>query len=107
MLLELGAEVIPIACSPNGYNINKNCGSTDPETIKNTVAATNSDIGIALDGDADRILIIDENGKIVNGDEILYILAKANLDNPKFNSKVVGTILSNIGLENCLNEINV
>jgi len=107
VLLELGAEVIPIACSPNGYNINKNCGSTDPETIKNTVAATNSDIGIALDGDADRILIIDENGKIVNGDEILYILAKANLDNPKFNSKVVGTILSNIGLENCLNEINV
>ena len=106
-LLELGAEVIPIACSPNGYNINKNCGSTDPETIKNTVAATNSDIGIALDGDADRILIIDENGKIVNGDEILYILAKANLVNPKFNSKVVGTILSNIGLENCLNEINV
>ena len=106
-LLELGAEVIPIACSPNGYNINKNCGSTDPETIKNTVAATNSDIGIALDGDADRILIIDENGKIVNVDEILYILAKANLDNPKFNCKVVGTILSNIGLENCLNEINV
>ena len=106
-LLELGAEVIPIACSPNGYNINKNCGSTDPETIKNTVAATKSDIGIALDGDADRILIIDENAKIVNGDEILYILAKANLDNPKFNSKVVGTILSNIGLENCLNEINV
>ena len=107
LLLELGAEVIPIACSPNGYNINKNCGSTDPETIKNTVAATKSDIGIALDGDADRILIIDENAKIVNGDEILYILAKANLDNPKFNSKVVGTILSNIGLENCLNEINV
>ena len=107
LLLELGAEVIPIACSPNGYNINKNCGSTDPETIKNTVAATNSDIGIALDGDADRILIIDENAKIVNGDEILYILAKANLDNPKFNCKVVGTILSNIGLENCLNEINV
>ena len=107
LLLELGAEVIPIACSPNGYNINKNCGSTDPETIKNTVAATKSDIGIALDGDADRILIIDENAKIVNGDEILYILAKANLDNPKFNSKVVGTILSNIGLENCLNEINI
>ena len=107
LLLQLGAEVIPIACSPNGYNINKNCGSTDPETIMNTVAATNSDIGIALDGDADRIVIIDENAKIVNGDEILYILAKANIDNPKFNSKVVGTILSNIGLENCLNEINV
>ena len=107
LLLELGAEVIPIACSPNGYNINKNCGSTNPETIKNTVSATNSDIGIALDGDADRILIIDETGKIVNGDEILYILARANIDNPKFNSKVVGTILSNIGLESSLNEINV
>lgn len=107
LLLELGAEVIPIACSPNGYNINENCGSTDPETIKNTVAATNSDLGIALDGDADRILIIDENGKIVNGDEILYILAKANLDNPKFNSKVVGTVLTNIGLESSLNKINI
>jgi len=107
VLIELGAEVIPIACSPDGYNINMNCGSTDPETIQNTVSATNSDIGIALDGDADRIIIIDENGKIVNGDEILYILAKANIDNPNFNSKVVGTVLSNTGLENCLNEINI
>jgi len=107
VLLDLGAEVIPIACSPNGYNINKNSGSTNPETIKNTVAATNSDIGIALDGDADRIIIIDETGKIVNGDEILYILARGNTDNPKFNSKVVGTILSNIGLENSLNEIDI
>lgn len=107
ILLELGAEVIPIACSPNGYNINKNCGSTSPETIQNTVPATNSNIGIALDGDADRILIIDENGKALNGDEILYILAKSNLDNPNFNSKIIGTILSNIGLEISLKDINV
>ena len=107
VLLALGAEVIPIACSPNGYNINKSSGSTNPETIQNTVSATNSDIGIALDGDADRIIIIDESGKIVNGDEILYILARASIDNPKFNSKVVGTVLSNIGLENSLNEINI
>ncbi len=107
VLIELGAEVIPIACSPDGYNINMNCGSTDPKTIQNTVSATKSDIGIALDGDADRIIIIDENGKIVNGDEILYILAKANIDNPNFNSKIVGTVLSNTGLENCLNEINI
>ena len=107
VLLGLGAEVIPIACSPNGYNINKNSGSTNPETIQNTVSATNSDIGIALDGDADRIIIIDESGKIVNGDEILYILARASIDNPKFNSKVVGTILTNIGLESSLNEINI
>ena len=107
VLLGLGAEVIPIACSPNGYNINKSSGSTNPETIQNTVSATNSDIGIALDGDADRIIIIDETGKIVNGDEILYILARASIDNPNFNSKVVGTILTNIGLESSLNEINI
>ena len=107
VLLALGAEVIPIACSPNGYNINKSSGSTNPETIQNTVSATNSDIGIALDGDADRIIIIDETGKIVNGDEILYILARASIDNPKFNSKVVGTVLTNIGLESSLNEINI
>ena len=107
VLLGLGAEVIPIACSPNGYNINKSSGSTNPETIQNTVLATNSDIGIALDGDADRVILIDETGKIVNGDEILYILARASIDNPKFNSKVVGTILTNIGLESSLNEINI
>ena len=107
VLLALGAEVIPIACSPNGYNINKSSGSTNPETIQNTVSATNSDIGIALDGDADRVILIDETGKIVNGDEILYILARASIDNPKFNSKVVGTVLSNIGLESSLNEINI
>ena len=107
VLLGLGAEVIPIACSPNGYNINKSSGSTNPETIQNTVSATNSDIGIALDGDADRVILIDETGKIVNGDEILYILARASIDNPKFNSKVVGTILTNIGLESSLNEINI
>ena len=107
VLLGLGAEVIPIACSPNGYNINKSSGSTNPETIQNTVSATNSDIGIALDGDADRIIIIDETGKIVNGDEILYILARASIDNPKFNYKVVGTVLTNIGLESSLNEINI
>ena len=107
VLLGLGAEVIPIACSPNGYNINKSSGSTNPETIQNTVLATNSDIGIALDGDADRVILIDETGKIVNGDEILYILARASIDNPKFNSKVVGTILTNIGLESSLNEVNI
>ena len=107
VLLGLGAEVIPIACSPNGYNINKSSGSTNPETIQNTVLATNSDIGIALDGDADRVILIDETGKIVNGDEILYILARASIDNPKFNSKVVVTILTNIGLESSLNEINI
>ena len=107
LLLELGAEIIPIACSPNGYNINKNCGSTHPETIKNTVQATNSDLGIALDGDADRILLIDEHGEILDGDQILFILTNANIDNPSFNSKVVGTVMTNSGLDKSLKKKNI
>ena len=107
VLLELGAEVIPIACSPNGYNINKNCGSTYPETIKNTVQATNSDLGIALDGDADRILLVDDQGQLLDGDQILYILTTANMDNSSFNSKVVGTVMSNSGLEKSLKKKNI
>ena len=107
LLLELGAEIIPIACSPNGYNINKNCGSTHPETIKNTVKATNSDLGIALDGDADRILLIDEHGKTLDGDQILFILTNANIDNPSFNSKVVGTVMTNSGLDKSLKKKNI
>jgi phosphoglucosamine mutase len=107
LLLELGAEVIPIACSPNGYNINKNCGSTHPETIKNTVQATNSDLGIALDGDADRILLVDEHGETLDGDQILFILTNANIDNPSFNSKVVGTVMTNSGLDKSLKKKNI
>ena len=107
IFLDLGAEVIPIACSPNGYNINKNCGSTYPETIKNTVKATNSDLGIALDGDADRILLIDEQGELLDGDQILYILTNANIDNSSFNSKVVGTVITNSGLEKSLKKKNI
>jgi len=107
LLLELGAEVIPIACSPNGYNINKNCGSTYPETIQNTVQATNSDLGIALDGDADRILLVDDQGELLDGDQILYILSAVNIDNSSFNSKVVGTVMTNSGLEKSLKNNNI
>lgn len=107
VLLDLGADVIPIACSPNGKNINLDCGSTYPETLRKTVVATESNLGIALDGDADRILIIDENGGILDGDQILYILANANANNKAFNNKVVGTITTNSGLEMKLNEINI
>ena len=107
ILSKLGAEIIPIACSPNGFNINKNCGSTNPENIMNTVKALNADLGIALDGDADRVLLIDEHGKCLDGDEILYMLAMINKKNPNFNSKVVGTILTNSGLETSLNDQNI
>ena len=107
VLLELGAEVIPIACSPNGYNINKNCGSTYPDTIRNTVQATNSNLGIALDGDADRVLLVDDQGQLLDGDQILYILTTANIDNSSFNSKVVGTVMTNSGLEKSLKKKNI
>ena len=107
ILSKLGAEIIPIACSPNGFNINKDCGSTNPENIMNTVKALNADLGIALDGDADRILLIDENGKCLDGDQILYMLAMINKEKPNFNSKVVGTILTNSGLESSLNDQNI
>ena len=107
VLLDLGADVIPIACSPNGKNINLDCGSTHPETLRKTVVATESNLGIALDGDADRILIVDEEGRILDGDQILYILAKSNISNKSFNHKVVGTITTNSGLEMKLREMNI
>ena len=107
ILLDLGADVIPIACSPNGKNINLDCGSTHPETLRKTVVATDSNLGIALDGDADRILIVDEKGNILDGDQILYILAKANISNKSFNHKVVGTITTNSGLEMKLRDMNI
>tara|TARA_Y100001968_G_C19436426_1_gene759958 strand:- start:689 stop:2035 length:1347 start_codon:yes stop_codon:yes gene_type:complete len=107
VLLDLGADVIPIACSPNGKNINLDCGSTHPETLRKTVVATESNLGIALDGDADRILIVDEDGNILDGDQILYILAKANISNKSFNHKVVGTITTNSGLEMKLRDMNI
>ncbi|MDC0186358.1 phosphoglucosamine mutase [Gammaproteobacteria bacterium] len=107
ILSKLGAEIIPIACSPNGFNINKNCGSTHPENAMNTVKALNADLGIALDGDADRILLIDEHGQCLDGDQILYMLAMINKEKPNFNSKVVGTILTNSGLESSLNDQNI
>ena len=107
ILSSLGAEIIPIACSPNGFNINMNCGSTNPETIKNTVKAVNADLGIALDGDADRVLLIDEKGNCLDGDQILYMLAMINKEKENFNSKIVGTILTNSGLETSLKKHNI
>lgn len=102
VLSYLGADVIPIGCSPNGYNINLNCGSTNVETISKTVPALSADIGIALDGDADRVILIGRNGESIEGDQILYLLANNAINNDDFNAKVVGTVLSNSGLENSL-----
>ena len=101
-LNELGAEVISIGCSPNGRNINHGCGSTHPELLQKTVAAVGAAAGIALDGDGDRVVMVDERGHIVDGDQLLYVLALARKRDNVLKGPVVGTIMSNLGLEHAL-----
>ncbi len=104
---QLGAQVIAIANTPDGYNINKNCGSTNPQLIRSKTIEHKADIGIALDGDGDRVLMVDGEGNLVNGDQILYIIAIARKREGKLNGGVVGTLLSNIGLVNALSENDI
>ena len=99
ILNELGAQVLSIGCSPNGQNINDNCGSTHPELLQQTVMAVGADVGIALDGDGDRVVMVDENGELLDGDQLLFILAMDFKSRDKLRNPVVGTVLSNIGLE--------
>ncbi len=101
-LADLGAEVIPIGCSPNGRNINDGCGSTQPDLLQTTVPAIGADVGIALDGDGDRVVMIDENGQLIDGDQLLYILATARKASGDLQGPVVGTVMSNLGLEHAL-----
>ncbi|MDO4451036.1 MAG: phosphoglucosamine mutase [Moraxella sp.] len=96
VLRELGATVIAFANEPNGTNINDNCGSTHPETLQKLVLEHKADLGIALDGDGDRIVMVDENGQILDGDSILYVLANGADEKP---AGVVGTLMSNMALE--------
>lgn len=105
---ELGAEVIKIGCEPNGTNINENCGSTKPQLLQQKVVEHKADIGIALDGDADRIIVVDENGNIIDGDKIIALIAKKMLNNSTLkNNTVVITQMSNLGLENYLNNLGI
>jgi phosphoglucosamine mutase len=101
-LANLGAEVIPIGCSPNGKNINAGCGSTEPGLLQVTVPAVGAHAGFALDGDGDRVLMVDENGVLVDGDQLLFILATARQDQGTLRGPVVGTVMSNLGLEKAL-----
>ena len=104
VLRELGAEVITMATEPNGYNINTNCGATQPDLLAQKVIETRADIGIALDGDADRIVIVDEKGNVVDGDKLIGALAMHLKTEDKLaNNKVVATVMSNQGLEDFLN----
>lgn len=101
-LANLGAEVIPIGCSPNGRNINDGCGSTEPGLLQLTVPALRADVGFALDGDGDRVLMVDENGGLIDGDQLLFVLATARKDGGVLQGPVVGTVMSNLGLEHAL-----
>ncbi len=103
---ELGAEVIAIADKPDGFNINEQCGSTDLTALKKQVKETDADIGIALDGDADRVLLVDRQGNEINGDQILYILARYRKSNYRLDG-VVGTVMSNLGLELALEKMSI
>jgi phosphoglucosamine mutase len=100
VLWELGAEVIPIGVAPNGYNINKDCGSTRPQAAMEAVRAEGADIGICLDGDADRVLIIDETGEVADGDQFMALIATRWAEAGQLaKDTLVATVMSNLGLE--------
>ena len=103
-LWELGAQIVPLGVSPNGTNINDNCGSTSPGALQEAVVASGADIGVALDGDADRLIIVDEKGQIVDGDQIMALIGSGWADAGRLRGGgVVATVMSNLGLERYLN----
>jgi len=97
---ELGAKVIPLGAEPNGTNINQDCGSLHPEQVREKVLETNADLGIALDGDADRVILVDEKGSIFDGDQVMAIFAQDYMDKDQLpDRKLVATVMSNMALE--------
>ncbi len=107
LLRELGAEVVAIGINPDGFNINKNCGSTHPELIQQSVKTHKADIGIAFDGDADRVIMCDEKGEIIDGDQIIAMIAKNWKKKKILKGGVVGTLMTNLGLENYFKNNNI
>jgi phosphoglucosamine mutase len=104
---ELGAEVIRIGTAPDGLNINQGCGSTAPQSLQAAVLEHAADVGIALDGDGDRVIMVDHKGELVDGDELLFIIARARRQYDNYQGGVVGTLMSNLGLEQALNELDI
>jgi len=96
---ELGAEVVSIGCAPDGLNINQGCGATHPEALAEAVSEHRADVGIALDGDADRLQVVDASGRLFNGDELLYLLAAERLARDEVVPGVVGTLMTNMAVE--------
>jgi phosphoglucosamine mutase len=103
---ELGAEVIAIGAAPDGFNINEKFGATHPQAIQKAVKTHRADLGIALDGDADRLMMIDAEGRLYNGDELLYIVVRDGIEQGK-RSGVVGTLMTNLAVEQAINELGV
>src|SRR6478752_7309853 len=104
LLAALGSDVIPIGCAPNGRNINDGCGSTSPALLQLTVTGVNAAAGIALDGDGDRLVMVDHLGRLLDGDQLIYIIATARKRAGTLQGPVVGTVMSNLGLEVALRE---
>lgn len=104
---ELGADIHVINNQPDGYNINRDCGSTHIEGLGELVVAEGCDIGIAFDGDADRVLMVDKNGDVVDGDQLLFVLANSLHKQGRLKGGVVGTLMSNFGMEKALNDRNI
>jgi len=104
---EVGAEVVTIGAEPDGLNINDECGATKPERLAATVLAYRADFGIALDGDGDRLVMVDHKGEIVDGDELIYIIAKARLEAGQMSGPVVGTLMTNLGMEHGLKKLGI
>ncbi|MFU8831900.1 MAG: phosphoglucosamine mutase [Wenzhouxiangella sp.] len=104
---ELGADVITIHAVPDGLNINHDCGSTSPASLAEKVVASHADLGIAFDGDGDRVVLVDHNGQVIDGDQILFVLANARRANGGLIGGVVGTVMSNFGLEEAFRERDI
>lgn len=104
---ELGAKVVALGDKPDGFNINQDCGSTSPELLRQKVIKVGADIGIGLDGDGDRVILVDSKGNIIDGDQILYIIAKDRHQRGILNGGVVGTLMSNYGLELAMTSLGV
>ena len=107
VMSDLGADVVAVGCSPNGRNINEGCGSMRPDLLKLTVTGVRAHVGMALDGDGDRVVMVDERGSLVDGDQLLYVLACDRLESKALRGPVVGTVMSNLGLEVALRERGV
>jgi phosphoglucosamine mutase len=99
-LWELGAEVFSVGTEPDGFNINKDCGSTAPDVLRRKVVEMRADVGIALDGDADRVIVVDERGRIIDGDQLMAVIAESWKEDARLaRPGIVGTVMSNLGLE--------